>query len=116
MNIKEQLEVDIATFLEQIKTQHRNDQLITMRNLLNKYIHLSTSDYMMDGHDLRSIIGIAKSSFASNTFPVYLGAHKKVVNQVDLPNLCVIEATISHLKKKDCLKKIAKFDYKENKF
>ena len=116
MNIKEQLDADIFRFLENIEHQNRSDQIQTLRDLVGKFIHLSSSDYMMDDHDLRTIIGLAKSKFATDTFPVFLGKNKLKVSQGDLPNLCVIEATISHLKKKDCLNKIAKFDYKEDKF
>lgn len=114
-SIKEQLDVDIKRFFEQIEKQHQNDKFQTLRNLFDKYLHLNTSDYMMDYHDLNSIISNAKGKFANNKFPVHLGAKKRLVPQGELSNLCVVEAVIEHLNKNDCLKKIPKFDYREDK-
>ena len=114
-NLKEQLNVDIKRFFEQIENQNTDDQAKTLRNLLDKYIHLSKADYLMDSHDLRNIIGSAKSLFAQKTFPMFLGEKTRKVDPNDQPNLCVIEATIQHLNKNDCLKKLPKFDYREDK-
>ena len=83
---------------------------------MDKYIHLSKSDHVLDDHDLRTIIGSAKTKFANEKMPIHLGKGRRLVSQVDLPNLCVIEATIGHLNKTDCLKKIPKFDKVEDKF
>jgi hypothetical protein len=113
--LKEQLEVDIKRFLENIENQNENDKLQTLRNLFDKYLHLNTSDYLMDHSDLFSIISSSKKKFSEENVPVKLGSNKRVVNQQDLPNLFIIEATIGHLKKKDCLKKMAKFDKKKGK-
>jgi len=115
VSLKSELEVDIKRFFKQIENQNENDRVNTLRLLMDKYIHLSTSSYMMDNHDLNMIISHAKSLFANKTFPVYLGDSKKIVYENDQANLCVIESTISHLNNKDCLKKLPKFDYKENK-
>ena len=69
----------------------------------------------MDNHDFNKIIGSAKQKFATDTFPVFLGPRRVKVPPGDLPNLCVIEATIGFLNKNDCLKKIPKFDKREDK-
>lgn len=114
-NLKEQMEVDILRFLENIESQSQNSKLETLRNLFDKYIHLSTCDLMMDTHDLNSIINDAKSRFSNNKMPIHLGKNKRIVTQTELPNLCIIEATIGHLSKKDCLKKSPKFDKREDK-
>lgn len=114
-NLKEQIEVDIKRFFEQIDTQSYDDQTKTLRNLLDKYVHLSTADYLMDSHDLRTIIGSAKSLFAQKTFPMFLGEKTRKVESSDQPNLCVIEAVIGHLNKNDCLKRLPKFDYREDR-
>jgi hypothetical protein len=113
--LKEQLEVDILRFLENIENQNTTDKIQTLRDLFDKYIHLSKSDYMMDAHDLTVIINDAKNRFVTQTMPVHLGATKRLVGAVDLPNLCLIEATVGHLNKKDCLKKMPRFDKREDK-
>ena len=71
---------------------------------------------MMDGYDLHSIISNAKGKFASDKMPIFLGEKKTRVSANELPNLMIIESTISHLKKQDCLKKLPKFDKKQNTF
>ena len=116
MGLKDELEVDIARALEHLEKQSINGQKETLRNLLNKYIHLGTTDYMMDNHDLLTIISNAKGIFAREKMPIHLGSKKRKVSQQDLPNLCVIEATVAYLNKNDCLKKLAKFDKREDKF
>jgi len=117
-NIKEQLEVDISRFFEQIDSQNHNDQKETLRLLFDKYFHITKADYMMDMHDLREIIGSATGKFANENAVRFLksGNQKVKVSQNDLVKTLIIEATIGHLNKKDCLKKTAKFDYKEDKF
>lgn len=117
-NIKEQLEVDISRFFEQIENQNFNDQKQTLRLLLDKYFHLTQTDYMMDMHDLREIVGSAKNKIANENIVRFLpsGSQKIKVSQDNMIKVLLIEATIGHLKKKDCLKKVAKFNFKEDKF
>lgn len=109
-NLKEQLEVDIQRFMENINKQSDNDKVETLRHLMNKYIHLSKADFLMNHFDLMAILSTAKGKFANEPFPIYLGSKKQKVLDTDLPNLCVIEATIEFLNKNDCLKKMPKFD------
>jgi hypothetical protein len=115
-DLKDQLDVDISSFFDQIEKQCHNDKLKTLRNLFEKYLHLNKSDYMMDYLDLNSIISKAKSNFANMTFPVYLGDKKRKVGHNEQVNLCVIEAVVGHLNKNDCLKRLPKWDYREDKF
>ena len=113
--LKEQLEVDILRFLENIETQNTSDKIQTLRHLFDKYLHLSQAELLLDAHDLSIIINDAKNRFAIQSVPVHLGVTRRPVGPMDLPNLCVIEATVGHLNKKDCLKKMAKFDKREDK-
>lgn len=113
--LKEQLEVDILRFLENIEAQSASDKIQTLRHLFDKYLHLSQADFLLDAHDLTVIINDAKNRFATQSMPMHLGTTRRPVGPMDLPNLCVIEATIGHLNKKDCLKKMAKFDKREDK-
>lgn len=116
MNMKEQVEFDIRAFFEQINNQSSGDQRETLRLLLEKYTHLSKADYLMDKTDLDSIIGNAKQLMATKTLPVFLGKAKRRVMEHEQANLCVIESTISHLNKNNCLLKLPKFEYKEDTF
>lgn len=117
-SIKEQVEVDIRRFFEQIESQHFNDQIQTLRNLLDKYLHLSTSDHMMDYYDFNSIVGAAKNKFASESFDKHLqaGLTKRKIMPAEIPNILLIEATVAHLNKIECLKKLPKFDYKLDQY
>ncbi len=115
MSIKDELEVDIKRFFEQIENQDCNGKAETLRLLMDKYIHLTTTDYMMDKHDLDSIVSMAKNKFATKTFPVHLGDKKRKVYEAEQANLCIIESTVGWLNKKDCLKRLAKFDYREDR-
>ena len=72
-DLKEQINVDIKRFFEQIEKQNNEDQAKTLFNLLDKYLHLSKADHMMDYYDLNHIICHAKTLFGTKTFPLFLG-------------------------------------------
>lgn len=114
-DLEQQLNSDIIRFLENIRNQTENDKVKTLRQLFDKYIHLNKAEYLMDNHDLNAIIGSAKHNFSNNNMKIFLGERKVPVTQGNLPNLCVIEATIGHLNKIGCLKKLPKFDKREDK-
>ena len=113
MKRKQNLESDILNFFEDIENQSQSDKIITLRLLLDKYVHLSKSDYMMDKIDFNEIVGNAKRLIVEKTLPVKIGKNESTISEGEIANLCVIEATVMSLNKKGCLKKLAKFDYKE---
>lgn len=113
MTTKDTLDFDVENFFKEIENQNANDQRQTLRNLMDKYIHLTQSEYLMDSSDLLRIITLSKTIFANKTMPIYLGEKNKRVSDGDQANLCIIEATIAFLNSKECLKKIAKFDIKK---
>jgi len=116
MSLKQELDVDIIKFLDHIEDQNMNDKVDTLRLLFDKYIHLSTAECLLDMHDLRSIITSSKGDMATRKMPNFLGRKLKVQLTTDEDiSACIAEATISLLNKKDCLKKLPKFDYVENK-
>jgi len=115
-DLKKQLDVDILRFFDNISTQDRADKIKSLRDLFDKYIHLSTCSHNFDHNDLNHIISGAKKIFAEARMPIHLGKNKRLVNQTELPNLCVIESTISYLNKNDCLKRLPKFDKRDDKF
>jgi len=114
-DLKEQLEVDILRFFENIDNQDESGKRQTLRDLMDKYIHLSRSTYLMDSYDLKEIISGAKNAFSRDSAVIYIksGSISRRVCQDELANLFVIEATISHLSKKDCLKRLPKFDKRD---
>lgn len=116
MDIKQQLELDIINFFKQIDTQNNVDQKETLKNLMNKYIHLTKADFMMEKYDLEVIVSNAKNLMANKTFPVYLGSNKRKVFEDEQTSLCIIESTVTYLNKNECLKKLPRFDYREDKF
>lgn len=115
-DLEKQLDSEIRDFIKNLEEQTYADKIITVRNFVKKYMHLSTSSYLMDNYDLKKIIDGAKIKFANDTFPIHLGKNKIKVHQSDLANLCLIESTIGHLVRNDCLKKEVKFDKREDKF
>jgi hypothetical protein len=114
-DMEDQLNSDIMRFLENIRNQTKNDQIKTLRQLFDKHIHLNKAEYIMDSYDLNRIIGSAKQKFANDNMKIFLGERKVKVSPGDLPNLCVIEATIGHLNKIGCLKRLPKFDKREDR-
>ena len=116
INLRDQLENDIKLFFDQIEKQTKNDQVKTLLNLFDKYLHLNKSDHMMDYSDIHEIINNAKSLFASKNFPIFLGQDKRKVPNSEQANVCLIECAITYLNKQECLKRIPKLDYREDKF
>lgn len=116
MNLKEEIEVDILNFFNTIDVSGTSDRKEKLRELLSKYAQISSSELLMDDSDLRSITANAIGLMANRTLPMFLGTNKKQVQQEHQHVVCIIESTISQLNNKDCLKKLAKFAFKDNKF
>jgi len=114
MGVKDEIDTDIINFFKQIENQNTNDKQKTLKNLIDKYAHISQSDYMMDWYDLQSIVNCAKTLFSNKSFPMFLGDKRKRVNQNEQANLCVIEETVRHLNHKECFKKLPRFDFRED--
>lgn len=113
MKEKENLESDVLRFFRDIENQTDSDKIQTLRLLMDKYIHISKSDYLMDKSDYNSIMGLAKKNIVDITLPVKLGKAESPISETEVANLCVIESVIGHLNKNGCLKKLPKFDYKK---
>jgi hypothetical protein len=107
------LDSDIIRFFKDIENQSDSDKIQTLRNLMDKYIHLSKADHMMDKVDFNNIIGLAKKGIVDIALPAKLGKSDIPVLETEIPNLCIIEATIGFLNKNGCLKKLPKFDYRK---
>jgi hypothetical protein len=106
---------DIDCFFKDIKYGHERDAKHTLKTLLLKYAGAGLPEKKIDHQDLFDIIGSAKQKFASENLVVFLGQDRNKVAPVDMANLCVIEATIGHLNKIKCLRRLVKFDKREDK-
>lgn len=115
-DFKKQLELDIKNLVDSMDNMSRVDKEKALKNMFEEYLHLNSCDYLMDNYDLQCIITDAKTSFANDVMPVFLGEKKKKVKSNDLPNFVVIESTIRHLYKNNCLKKVPKFDKRDDEF
>ena len=113
MGLKDDMDADIVTFFDQTEKQTMNDKSKTLKLLLNKYIHLSTADHVLDYHDLMAIIDKAQTLYANKTIPSFIGKNRRKVMMDHERNLCMAEATIEILNNSECLKKLPKFDYRE---
>lgn len=116
MGIKENVDQDINAFFDQIEGQSSSDKKQSLRNLMEKYIHLTTSEYHMDERDLRKIIDRAKSIMSNKTMPVYLGQKAAEIKQEELMPMCVIESSVEYFNSKECLKRRPKFKINNPKF
>jgi hypothetical protein len=116
VGFSEDIEKDVMDFYNEMDDMSRLEKIQKLRSLLEKYSRKSSSDHIMNISDLNDIVGYAKSIYAQKTFPAFLGYEKKKIEQHKQANLCVIESTIRYLNQKDCLKKMPKFDYREDKF
>lgn len=117
MNTPErEMELDIQKAIQEMHKKSDTDKALILKELLDKYIEKTTSDHSMGPLDLLEIIQNAKNNFSTQKMPIYLGERKKKVDPSDLPNLCVVESTISYLNKHHCLRRIAKFDKRDDSF
>jgi len=107
MNEQEYMETDVAQFFKQIENQTRSDQVATLKLLLEKYSHLSTSQHCLDIHDLFDIHNGAKQVFSTLKMPVIVkkGFSTRAVPEEQYRTICVILATIGVLNKHGCFKK-----------
>lgn len=112
-DLRDELEKDIVGFFKHIEDQEHNDKLVTLRLLMDKYIHLSKSTFLMGKIELNEITSRAKDIFAKKTMPMHIGPGRSLVGRDDQPTMCIVEATIEVLNNRECLKKLPKFDYKE---
>jgi hypothetical protein len=112
-DLENRLKIDIESFFTDIESQTEEDKRKSLMVLLDKYIHITKSDYLMDGTDLINIISGAKTIFVQKSFPTYIGKSNKQISQEEQRIACIVESTILHLNHKECFKKLPKFDYKE---
>ena len=112
MSIKEQLEMDICSFFENIEKQDLADRKKTLRLLIDKYAHLFSAPVVLDKYDFDMIKSYALDFYKAHTFPKFVGSKRQEIHSSEANILSVIEGTIMRLNHQECLRKLPKFDYK----
>ena len=110
-NPESEISKDVLEFLNSIEKMTHSGKVELLTILLKKYAVLGTSDILLNKKDLEAIISSSKQKYVELPMPIEMKGSDTPVNQPEIPNLCVIEATIGHLNKLNCFKRIAKFDY-----
>lgn len=113
MRMEDAIDSDIRQYLAQFDNLLPEDKHKLLKNLLDKYIHLSTTTFLMDKFDYNVIVSQSKHLYSNETFREYIGANKRRIYSSERANFCIIESTISYLASKDCLKRLPKFDYRD---
>ena len=115
MSDKFDIDGDIDYFFKDIEYGYERDAKQKLKTLLLKYAGANLPEKKIDHQDLFDIIGSAKQKFANETLVIFLGQDRNKVAPEDMANVCVIEATIGHLNKIKCLRRLVKFDKREDK-
>ena len=113
MNIKDQLDSDIAAFFENIKGQLPEGQKKTLRLLIEKYAHLFSTPTLLDKNDFNMIKSHANTFFINSNFPKKVGSDRREISQYEANVLSIIEGTITVLNSKECFNRLPKFDYRD---
>lgn len=113
MSFKDQLETDVYAFFKNIASQTPEDQRKTLRQLIEKYAHLSSAECILNKDDFRSVKEHAHNFYMASAFPEKISGNRDVIEPHEANILSIIEGTIHLLNTKDCFKKTPKFDYRD---
>jgi len=112
-DLEQQINQDVSEYLNSIDRLDYNDRSELLKIMIKKFALLGSSDTLLFKKDLVDIVSSAKLNFSYKPMPVKMSDSDLEVHQSDLGHLCMIEATIGHLNKHGCLKKVPKFDYRK---
>lgn len=107
---------DVNMVLKEMENQNHKDRAETLTLLLKKYMHNNSCELLIGEAELNETIMNASSILIRKSFPIFLGSKKSRVRQDDQAKLCLLESFISVLNKKNCFKRLPKFDYQEDSF
>jgi hypothetical protein len=113
MSLKQDLDADILAFFEQIEKQTDEGKRKSLKLFMEKYLHLTTTDCLLDKHDFEMVKDHAHRFYVNSAFPKKIGNNRREISSHEANVLAIIEGTIQVLNGRDCLKKIAKFDYRD---
>ena len=102
---------EVRRVVSVLEGQFFEDQVETLKHLINKFVHLDSSSFKLRRHDLLNIISHAKSSMATNTMPMHLDGKDNPIPMEEARLVMIIQATISYLNGKDCFKKLPVINY-----
>jgi len=111
--LKDDLEQEINQFFREIHNMLPEGKKKALLLLFDKYMHLSTTPMKLDKGDFDAIKESGIQLFKDQGFPKAFNNSHREISTYEAANFCLIEATISHLYSKDCLKKMPKFDLKQ---
>lgn len=107
------IDADIHAFFDQIDGQTPEGKRKTLKLLIDKYAHLMSTPCLLDKHDFDMVKSHAHTFFVNSAFPKKVGSNRREISSYEANVLSIIEGTIAVLNGKDCLKKLAKFDYRD---
>jgi len=111
--IKEQLDADIAMFFENIEKQLPEDRKKTLMQLMEKYMHLTSTPLLLDKYDFEMIKSHAHQFYVNSAFPKKVGTKKQEITATEANVLSIVEGTIHLLTGKEAFRKKPKFDYRD---
>jgi Flp pilus assembly CpaF family ATPase len=109
MSEQEQIEFDIAQYLEKESNLTENDKRQYLRAMFEKHFAFRKLDHLLNYHDLHDIISNAKSRYND----VKSVVSRKQLYPTEVAHTAMIEAVISYLNSKGLSVKIVKIDYTE---
>lgn len=112
-DLEMQIKQDILQYMNISEKMSYNDKIDFLMMIFKKHILINKSDVMLHKKDLQEIISRSKQLFSEMPVPVEMDGSDTPLNQMEIPNLCVVESTIAFLNKNNCLKKLPKFKYKK---
>ena len=113
MSIRDQLDMDIQAFFNNIEAQLPEARKKTLLMLIDKYTHLFTTPVLLDKNDFEMVKNFAHTFIMDKSFPKKIGPNKREISISEARILSIIEGTITMLNSKECLKKFPKFDYRD---
>ena len=111
MSLESDLDRDIRQFFQQTNEMRDEDKISSLKLLLDKYIHISRSDYLMDKYDFETIKQNAQNLLKEYKLPKQFQNSFGLISGNEAVALSIIEGTVQFLISRDCLKRSPKFKY-----
>lgn len=108
MSNKEQVDRDIADYLQKENNLTENDKRRYLRALFEKHFEFQQLDHLINYNDFHDIISNAKTNYNN----VKLEITGRQLYPSEIPQVAIIEAVVMHLNGKGILRKLVKIDYK----
>lgn len=110
---------DALNFINNLDKMPHRERVAKLIELLREHADMGTKDVILDYSDLLSIVGEANKLWVNSSTPMEISKSSKdlghnyvVLNYNEYNQLCLIKSAISVLNKKECFKKIPRFNEK----